>query len=204
MNGKKEKIENIFHSKRNMIKLSDWERKTGVDFLKKAEMKKGDTILDFGCNDGNYTIPAGILAGENGIVFAIDENEHSLRKIADKAELLKLDNIKTINSNGDLSFDFADNFFDFIMLYDVLHYLSLQQRKTLFKEILRILKNNSILSVHPKHIIGNFPLMELRNITLNQLINEIELSGFKYHEKICSRLSHDDHLEDGCILNFTK
>ncbi|NQT65727.1 MAG: hypothetical protein HQ554_06070 [FCB group bacterium] len=46
--------------------------------------------------------------------------------------------------------------------------------------------------------------MELRNITLDKLINEIEKSGFKYQEKICSKLSHDDHLENGCIINFTK
>ena len=187
-----------------MIKLSDWETNMGVDFLKKVGIKKGYNILDFGCNDGNYTIPAAIITRENGSVFAIDENEHSLRKIADKAEVLELNNIKTINSNGDLSFDFTDNFFDFIMLYDVLHYLDYHKRKILYREIFRIVKDNSILSVYPKHIVGNFPLMELRDTTLDELINEIETVGFKYVENICSKLSHDNYIENGCVINFRK
>ncbi len=92
-----------------MIKLSDWESKTGVDFLKKVGIAEGNNILDFGCNDGNYTIPAAIVTGEKGSVFAIDENENSLRKIAEKAKLSDINNIRTINSNGDLNFDFATN-----------------------------------------------------------------------------------------------
>jgi len=187
-----------------MIKLSDWESKTGVDFLKKVGIKKRDTILDFGCNDGNYTIPAAIVTGEKGSVYAIDENENSLRKIADKAEVLELNNIKTINSNGDLSFDFTDNFFDFIMLYDVLHYLNSRQRNILYKKIYRILQIEGILSIHPKHTIGNFPLMELRDTTLDELINEIETVEFKYVENICSKLSHDNYIENGCVINFRK
>ena len=187
-----------------MIKLSDWEKKTGVDFLKKVGIAKGNKILDFGCNDGNYTIPATLITGENGNVFAIDENEHSLRKVADKSDLLEFNNIKTINSNGDLSFDFADNFFDFIMCYDVLHYLNSQQRNILYKEIYRILKDNSILSIYPKHTIGNFPLMELRNVSVQELIDEIEIYGFEFKGKIFGELSHDNYLEEGYILNFSK
>ena len=187
-----------------MIKLSDWESKTGVDFLKKVGIKKRDTILDFGCNDGNYTIPAAIVTGEKGSVYAIDENENSLRKIADKAEVLELNNIKTINSNGDLSFDFTDNFFDFIMLYDVLHYLNSRQRNILYKEIYRILQIDGILSIHPKHTIGNFPLMELRNVSVQELIDEIENYGFEFKGKIFGELSHDNYLEKGYILNFSK
>ena len=187
-----------------MIKLSDWETNMGVDFLKKVGIKKGYNILDFGCNDGNYTIPAAIITRENGSVFAIDENEHSLRKLADKAEVLELNNIKTINSNGDLSFDFTDNFFDFIMLYDVLHYLNSQQRNILYKEIYRILQIEGILSIYPKHTIGNFPLMELRNVSVQELIDEIENYGFEFKGKIFGELSHDNYLEEGYILNFSK
>jgi len=198
------KRENISHYERNMIKLSDWERKTGIGFLKKIGVKKNQKILDFGCNAGNYTIPAAIIVGKNGSVFAIDENDHNFAQIADKAKLLELDNITTIKTTGELNFDFVDNFFDFVMLYDVLHYFNPQRRKFLYKEIYRILQIDAILSIHPKHIIGNYPLMELKNVTLNELIREIGNARFTYCEKICSKLSHDDHLEDGCILNFTK
>ena len=187
-----------------MKKLSDWERKTGIDFLKKIGIKKSYKVLDFGCNNGNYTIPISTLVGKRGIVFAIDENKSALNELQKKSKLIKSDNIKIIHTNGELYYNIADDFFDFVMFYDVLHYLKLQQRTILYKEIFRVLKSNAILSVHPKHIIGNFPLHELQNVTLDELINEIEDVGFKYNEKICSELSHDNHLENGCIINFVK
>ena len=46
--------------------------------------------------------------------------------------------------------------------------------------------------------------MELRNVTKEELINEIESNGFKFYSKICGELSHDGHLEDGCVVNFKK
>lgn len=187
-----------------MTKLSDWESKTGVDFLKKVGIKKDYIVLDFGCNIGNYTIPASILVEEKGTVFAINEDDHTYNLIKNKAKLIKSDNIKTIDTKGKLNFDFVDNFFDFVMLYDVLHYLNFPKRKTLYQEIFRILNTDAILSVYPKHIIGNFPMMELRNVSLPELIAEIENNGFKFSQNICGELSHDEHLEDGCIINFRK
>ena len=187
-----------------MTKLSDWESRTGVDFLKKVGIKNGDKVLDFGCNIGNYTIPAAIIVGEKGIVFAINDNDYTYDLIKNKGKLIKSDNIKTIDTKGKLNFNFVDNFFDFVMLYDVLHYLNFQRRKTLYKEILRILKIEAILSVYPKHIVGNFPMMELRSVSLLELIAEIENNGFEFKQKICGELSHDGHLEDGCIINFRK
>lgn len=188
----------------NITKLSDWESKTGVEFLEKVGIKKDDKVLDFGCNLGNYTIPAAIIVGEKGIVFAIDDDDFTYDLIKEKGKLTKLDNIRTTYTNGELNFNFADNFFDFVMLYDVLHYLNFQRRKTLFQEIFRILKTDAILSTHPKHTIGNIPSLELINVTLKELISEIENNGFEFSQKICGELSHDGHLEEGFIINFRK
>jgi len=113
-----------------MIKLSKWESKKGVEFLKKAGIKQDQIILDFGCNVGNYTIPAAIIVKEKGIVFAIDEDDHTFGAIDNKAKLLELNNIqKLLRQMEELNFDFADYFFDFIMLYDVLHYLNFQTKE---------------------------------------------------------------------------
>ena len=46
--------------------------------------------------------------------------------------------------------------------------------------------------------------MELRDTTLDELINEIETVEFKYVENICSKLSHDNYIENGCVINFRK
>lgn len=187
-----------------MKTLSVWETNTGIDFLRKIGIKKSYKVIDFGCNNGNYTIPTSNVVGKNGTVFAIDENKSALNELKQKSKYLEFNNIETIKTNGELKFNFNNNFIDFVMFYDILHYLNSKKRKTLYKEMYRILKSNSILSIHPKHIIGNFPLMELQNVTLQELINEIENVGFEYDKKICGELSHDEHLENGCIINLKK
>ena len=187
-----------------MKKLSDWEMKTGSELLKKVGIKKGDVVLDFGCNDGNYTIPAAKIVGEKGSIFAIDKDNSYFDLINNKARIMELENIDMIDTSGELKFYFDDNFFDFVMLYDVLHYLKFSDRNILYKEIFRIVKYDAILSVYPKHTSGNFPLMELRNVSVDDLIVEIEDYKFVFSQKICDELSHDGHLENGCVLNFTK
>ncbi|MCK4339232.1 MAG: class I SAM-dependent methyltransferase [Candidatus Cloacimonetes bacterium] len=187
-----------------MKRLSDWENNKGINFLKKAGIKEDYKVLDFGCNNGNYSIPASKIVGENGRVYAIDNNSYALEILKEKAKLLPYKNIKTVNNNGNLNINLKSNYIDFVLLYDILHYLKLENRKTLYQEIYRVLKPNSILSVYPKHIIGNMPLMEFTDISLRELINEIENNGFEFIIKICSVLSHDEHLEEGCIINLRK
>ena len=185
-----------------IAKPSKWEMGIGVNFLKKVGIQADYKILDFGCNEGNYTIPASIITKHNGIVYAVDENDRVFNVIKNKANLLKLNNLRIINTNGKLKLNFDYNIFDFVMLFDVLHYLKFSQRKKLYQEISRILKNDAILSVYPKHTIGDFALMELRNVTREELINEIESNGFEFYREICDELSHDGNLENGCVVNF--
>jgi len=182
--------------------LSDWELEKGIKFLKKVGIKEGFRVLDFGCNEGNYSLPAAQIVDENGKVFAVDKDEFPLERLREKAEKNGILNLELIKTNGELHFDLPDNSLDFVMCYDVLHYLIFQERQILYREIFRLLKSTGIFSVHPKHTVGNFALMELRNITLSQLIREIEETGFKFSEKICGTLSHDNFLENGCITNF--
>ena len=187
-----------------MRNLSAWERRDGVKFLQKAGIKEGFRILDFGCNIGNYSIPAALLAGEEGKVFAVDKDEFDLEILRGKAEEFGISNLEILKTNGKLQFDLPENSFDFVMCYDVLHYLVPAERKTLYHEIFRLLKPKAIFSVYPKHTVGNFALMELRNVSVEALIEEIEKNGFEYSAKICGKLSHDDFIEDGCLINFRK
>jgi len=49
-----------------------------LDMLQKVGIRKGQTVLDFGCGYGMYTIPVAKIAGKQGRVYALDKNKETL------------------------------------------------------------------------------------------------------------------------------
>ena len=125
-----------------------------------------------------------------------------MEKLKEKTITFGLHNIKTIRTSGKVKLALGDESIDVVLLYDVLHYLKKVGRKSLYKEILRLLKPNGFLSVYPKHVVGDMPMDELKELTLNDVKQEIQNSGFFFTEKICDEISHNNSLNQGCILNF--
>jgi ubiquinone/menaquinone biosynthesis C-methylase UbiE len=77
----------MFHEMNDMESdVKRWIEKDGEAFLKDIRIKKGQTILDFGCSVGNYTLPAAKLVGESGRVFALDKNEETLDELMKRIE----------------------------------------------------------------------------------------------------------------------
>lgn len=107
---------------------------TIINFLKD---KKG-RILDMGCGSGrNFS-----AMPEDAEIYALDFSEEMLKYALKKAKKIKL-NIKIIKSESS-SIPFADNFFDAIVCFAVLHCIPEKENriKTL-EEIYRTLKKGS-------------------------------------------------------------
>jgi len=184
--------------------LKDWENKDGVTFLRNIGIKAGDKVLDFGCRVGHYSIPAALAVGKTGKVYAIDKHQHSLEELKRKANHLGLENIETIKTSGQIGLTFVESVVDAILLYDVQHYFDHLEREYLYGECLRILGNDGLLSVYPKHTIEDGANRKFQSICVADIIYEIRKSGFQFLRKYCDVLSHDDSLNQGCVLNFTK
>lgn len=183
-------------------KMEGWEREKGVKFLRKIGIRNNQVVLDFGAGVGHYTIPAAIVVGREGIVYAVDKYQEVLEKLEQKAMTLGLGNIKTINNSGEVRLSLESKLIDAVLLYDVLHYVKKNERKILYHEVRRILKPNALLSVYPKHILEDDPLDEFRELRLDDVKQEIQDSGFFFKEKYCGTISHNDSLNQGCVLNF--
>lgn len=181
-----------------------WEAEKGVEFLKQVGVKKGYTVLDFGCRVGHYTIPAAKIVGNKGLVYAIDTQDNDLAELEQKKNARELTNIKIIKTSGQLSLPLENENIDVVLLYDVLHYLKETERKKLYSEAFRVLKQNSLLSVYPKHCMEDNPIMEFQNIGMEGIKGEIQDSNFVFSKRHCGFISHDDGLNQGCVLNFTK
>ena len=169
--------------------MDRWEKEDGVKFLRKVGLRPGQTVLDFGCGAGHY---------------AVDNEQQILKELQQKAKANNLKNVRIIETFGQIILDFESESIDVVLFYDVLHYFGKDDRKKLYQEALRVLKQDGLLSVYPKHIVGDEPIQEFRKLNLNDVKKEIENSDFCFNEKYCGAISHDDGLNQGCVLNFRK
>jgi len=131
--------------------MEKWEEQDGVRFLRGIGLQLNQTVLDFGCRVGHYTIPAAKVVGNKGIVYAVDKEQQVLDELQQKTAYLKLKNIKIINAAGRIKLPLESGTIDVVLFYDVLHYHKREERKKLYAEAYRVLKQDGFLSVYPKH-----------------------------------------------------
>lgn len=184
--------------------MEKWETVDGVEFLKKIGLKSAQRVLDFGCRVGHYTIPAAKVVGNKGIVYAVDKEQEALDKLQQKTTCLKLKNIKIINALGRIKLPLESRTVDVVLFYDVLHYHEKKEREKLYAEAYRVLKHDGLFSVYPKHTLEDGPIREFSSLSVNDVKQEIEDSNFIFEKKHCGLISHDNGLNQGCILNFRK
>ncbi len=177
-----------------------WIEKDGEVFLMAIGIKEGQKVVDFGAGRGHYTIPAAKLAGENGKVYAFDKDGNDLEKLRNTASSMGINNIEIIEA--DTKVPLGNNCIDVILCYDVIHYL--KDRTLIYDEAYRILKKDGIFSLYPKHCQDDFPLMELADVSREEVIEEVLSAGFYLLDRFKKTLLHDDYYNEGEILNFRK
>ena len=79
---------------------------------------------------------------------------------------------------------------DVILLYDVLHCLRKDKRTKLYHEAFRLLKQNGLLSVYPKHTAEDDPTMEFQHLHVSDIRQEIQNSGFSFDRKYFATICH--------------
>jgi len=124
-----------------------WEEHEGVLFLRKIGIKIGQAVLDFGCRVGHYTIPAAKVVANDGTVYAVDKEQEALNELQRKVNAHNLKNVKIMKASGRIKLDFESESIGVVLFYDVLHYLEKSDRKKLYQESFRVLKQDGLLSV---------------------------------------------------------
>jgi len=126
-----------------------------LKILEKSGIKQGESVLDFGCGSGAYAIPAAKIVGGKGEIYALDKDKHALDELMATARRAGLENIKRIDSSGNLKIELEDESVDSVLLFDVFHsyyFPENHQRNKLLGEIQRVLKPGGALLVYPKHM----------------------------------------------------
>jgi len=174
--------------------LRRWLDLEGEEILRKVAIKSGQTVLDYGCGSGNYTIPAARIVGEEGTVYALDKDERALDKLMRRAQSEGLRNIRRMDTSGQVEIPLENESVDVVLLYDIFWYFPLTDGRLprLLAEVYRVSKYDALISVYPKHI------------DRERLKHEIETGGFHLRKTHSTVLIHDSRLEEGEVLNFVK
>ena len=69
--------------------------------LSSAGLKPGMTIVDIGCGQGYFAIPAAKMVGKGGKVYGIDIDEEGIAALNDHASREGLENIKTFTGSAE-------------------------------------------------------------------------------------------------------
>lgn len=151
------------------------------EVLNEVGIKQGFHILDFGCGPGSYSIAAAKLVGISGKVYAQDIQPLAIQRVHRNSPKKLRPIIKTIQS--DYETGLSKKSVDVILLYDVLHALSDPDK--VLKELHRILKPNSVLSVriHSKN----------QNKMLSRITDTDLFTLLKKNKNTYSFLKTDDH-----------
>jgi ubiquinone/menaquinone biosynthesis C-methylase UbiE len=179
-----------------------WIEEAGEKSLKDIGIKRGQKVLDFGCGSGNYTIPAARIAGEEGLVYALDKDKRTLDELIRKAESMGLKNIIGLHTSIESGIGLDNESVDVVLLYDVLHYYYFsraEDRRQLLREVYRVLKPGGFLSLYPSH------LQSYMEPKLEDVEREIQEASFYLESEYSGTLIvHDSNLEKGQVMNFRK
>ncbi len=122
--------------------------KPPIKVLKEANIKEGDTVLDFGCGPGSYSLAAARLSGESGKIYSLDKHPQAIKSVTRRALRRGLKNIEPVFS--DKMSSLADKSMDVILVYDVFHELDEPEKN--LAEMHRVLKNDGIISFNDHHL----------------------------------------------------
>jgi len=184
--------------------LRNWLKAEGRQFFRDIGIEAGQSILDFGCGAGHYTIPVAKAVGERGIVYALDMDRTELSRLTKEANSEGINNIRPVQASSVRAVGLEEGSIDVALLFDVLHYMAADDRNALYDEIHRILKGDGRLLVYPKHVKSDQPLWNLRDMNLDDVMEEIETADFSLEDQSTQWLLHDDNYNTGMLLRFRK
>lgn len=183
-------------------KVDNLIEESGANILRNVGIMKGHKVLDFGCGSGNYTIPAAKVVGEQGVVYAIDEDKKDLNQLMNKVKSMGLKNIIKLKASGKTKIALSNESVDVVLLYDILHYYYFPKesdRRKLLSEVYRVLKPYGLLSLYPTHLEPN------KVPKLDDIKREIKVSNFREESEYPDMIMiHEDKIEKGCVINFRK
>ncbi len=136
--------------------------------LKAAGLKQGQKVLEVGCGPGFFTIPAAIIVGDSGLIYAVDVHPLAIKRVKAKIKRERIKNVKPLLTNASDT-GLPDQSIDLAFVFG-LRYIA-GGLESLISEMHRVIKPGGTLS------------FEKTRGKEEELIHEVEAKGFVYSGK---------------------
>jgi len=125
-----------------------WLTTHGAEMISTLGINSSNTVIDFGCGIGRYTIPLSRIAGENGRVFAVERDAQELAILRKRMDRFgNPDAIEVLESDDIRLQSVKDSSIDQMLVFDVLQYI--EDHEMFFQSIHRVLKPGGQIHVYP-------------------------------------------------------
>ncbi|MFQ5737171.1 MAG: class I SAM-dependent methyltransferase [Thermodesulfobacteriota bacterium] len=114
---------------------------TPEQMLRSLGLKEGDTFADVGCGPGFFTIPAALITGPAGTVYAIDTQQEMLDSLLERKPPA---NVVPVRS-GEHSIPVPGSSADMALAAYVLH--EAQDKRLFLEEVRRIIRKGGTIAV---------------------------------------------------------
>jgi ubiquinone/menaquinone biosynthesis C-methylase UbiE len=114
-----------------------------INQVKRSGVREGQTVLDFGCGSGHFTVAAAQIVGEGGRVYALDIHPLAIKAVERKVTKSNLSNVTTILSDRETGL--PEDSIDVVLLYRTFYLV--RDKKGLLDELYRVMRPSGILSV---------------------------------------------------------
>ncbi len=147
--------------------------------LKQVPLEPEMTVADFGCGNGYFSVPSGLLIGKKGQVFALDIMEEALSQTATLAKLAATPNISTqicdLEKIG--SCPIPNTSCDLVIISSLLH--QAENKDNVIREAYRVLKTAGRLLVVEWQKFSPLGPPSARRLSKDEAQNLLEKYGFR-------------------------
>ncbi|CQR73034.1 Demethylmenaquinone methyltransferase [Sporomusa ovata DSM 2662] len=139
-NGTTSRVDYSFQHKKCVRRPSSFDMHDSKQVFSELSINEGDIFLDMGCGAGDYTKRASQSVGDSGLVYAMDIREDMIESLRAEVNSQGFRNIKTIVADITAPLPIESQSIDICLLSTVLHAVEMDNRRTIFSELHRILK----------------------------------------------------------------
>jgi len=119
-----------------------------AEVLKRIGLKKGDKLIDAGCGNGRFTIPASNIVGKDGKIYAIDISVEAINSLKRRIHEMRIRNIEVFIRDISDRLPIEDKSIDIYLMANILHGIVASGKvDNTLREVYRVLKPHGILGI---------------------------------------------------------